>query len=63
MKATFRHSWASKPDEAQLSDKSKKCKAPPHPKRHKRNDYRAQNVTIDVVAELLEVEPLRIQRS
>ncbi|CAA9323247.1 hypothetical protein AVDCRST_MAG94-1555 [uncultured Leptolyngbya sp.] len=61
MKTTFRHFWASKSDEAQLSDKSKKCKAPT--KEQQESDYHAQNSTIDVVAEVLEVEPLRIQRS
>jgi len=54
MKTIFRHSWASKPAEAQPSDKSKKCKAPT--KEQQENDYRAQDITIDVVAEVLEVE-------
>jgi len=63
MKTRFRHAWAHKSDEDQPSDKNKKCKAPT--KEQQENGYHAQDITIDVVAELLEVEryPLRIQRS
>jgi hypothetical protein len=37
-------------------EQAKERKAPPHAKRHKQNNYRAQDITIDVVAEVLEVE-------
>lgn len=57
----FKRIWTEESTGDQQTEQTRESKASPDLKRQKENDYRAQDITINAKAEVIEVEPLRSQ--